>query len=103
MTAYREKEVNILIIGNGMDISLGYPTKYADFLHFCDEFDKSFIHTIDEMSPSSIVYEYKHFTINKNGAKGKVAKVFDKIVSNIEAVFAAFCKPVFNFPIIFFN
>lgn len=80
MTAYREKEVNILIIGNGMDISLGYPTKYADFLHFCDEFDKSFIHTIDEMSPSSIVYEYKHFTINKNGAKGKVAKVFDKIV-----------------------
>ena len=80
MTVYKEKEVNILIIGNGMDISLGYPTKYADFLHFCDEFDKSFIHTIDGMSPSSIAYEYRHFTINKNGAKGEVAKVFDKII-----------------------
>lgn len=80
MTVYKEKEVNILIIGNGMDISLGYPTKYAVFLHFCDEFDKSFIHTIDGMSPSSIAYEYRHFTINKNGAKGEVAKVFDKII-----------------------
>ncbi len=83
MTVYREKEVNILIIGNGMDISLGYPTKYADFLHFCDEFDRSFINAIDPidiMSLSSIAYEYRHFTINKNGAKGEVAKVFDKII-----------------------
>ncbi len=31
-----EKIMNILIIGNGFDLAHGLPTKYGDFLDFCE-------------------------------------------------------------------
>lgn len=36
MSQENKDEVNVLIIGNGLDISLDYPTKYGDFLNFCE-------------------------------------------------------------------
>lgn len=77
-----EKEVNILVIGNGMDISLGYPTKYTDFLHFCKEFEENFNLTIDGMKYNSILKGYSNFTIKKHDKNGKeriITNVFDKI------------------------
>lgn len=73
-----EKEVNILVIGNGMDISLGYPTKYADFLRFCKEFKENFNRTIDGMKDNSILQRYSNFTIKKHDKNGE-----DKIITNV--------------------
>lgn len=73
-----EKEVNILVIGNGMDISLGYPTKYADFLRFCKEFEENFNLTIDGMEDNSILQRYSNFTIKKHDKNGE-----DKIITNV--------------------
>lgn len=28
--------MNILVIGNGFDVAHGLPTKYGDFLEFCE-------------------------------------------------------------------
>lgn len=77
-----EKEVNILVIGNGMDISLGYPTKYADFLRFCKEFEENFNLTIDGMEDNLIPKRYSNFTIKKHDKNGKeriITNVFEKI------------------------
>lgn len=90
MMLYREKEVNILIIGNGMDISLGYLTKYADFLHFCKEFEKNFNLTIDAMEDNSILQRYSNFTIkkhDKNGNERIITNVFDKIIKKYHIMY----------------
>lgn len=86
----REKEVNILIIGNGMDISLGYPTKYTDFLRFCKEFEKNFNITIDGMEDNSISKRYSNFTIKKHDKNGKeriITNVFDKIIERYHIMY----------------
>ena len=36
MSQESKNEINVLVIGNGLDISLDYPTKYGDFLNFCE-------------------------------------------------------------------
>ena len=85
-----EKEVNILVIGNGMDISLGYPTKYADFLHFCKEFEKNFNLTIDAMEDNSIFQRYSNFTIKKHDKNGKeriITNVFNKIIERYHIMY----------------
>lgn len=85
-----EKEVNILVIGNGMDISLGYPTKYADFLHFCKEFEKNFNLTIDAMEDNSILQRYSNFTIKKHDKNGKeriITNVFNKIIERYHIMY----------------
>ena len=86
----REKEVNILIIGNGMDISLGYSTKYADFLRFCKEFEENFNLTIDVMKYKSILQRYSNFTIKKHDKNGKeriITNVFNKIIERYHIMY----------------
>lgn len=34
--------MDVLVIGNGLDLSLGYATKYKDFLDFCEIASKTF-------------------------------------------------------------
>ena len=62
--------MNMLVIGNGLDIDLGFPTKYADFLNFSkaftlfinqdidkiDEFDTKCTHTaiVNRYNPQSL-------------------------------------------------
>ena len=62
-------EVNILIIGNGLDISLGYPTKYADFLNFCEDFVAAFYlvpEYIEQLSNDEIIEKYGNVVIRMN-------------------------------------
>ena len=69
MSQENKDEVNVLIIGNGLDISLDYPTKYGDFLNFC------------EMMQS--IYEFPH---PKTVATLWLADEFEKFIRRRQSV-----------------
>lgn len=88
--------MNLLIIGNGLDLDLGLPTKYTDFLHFTNAFkfsiayDEDRIDEIDEFnicdSYRAIFYRYQKpdsANSESNYQKSKsILKKFDKSFSN---------------------
>jgi len=37
-------DLNILVIGNGFDLALGWPSKYTDFLNFIKVFQIAYNH-----------------------------------------------------------
>lgn len=47
--------MNLLIIGNGFDLALGFPTRYSDFLYYADEVKKESVR--QDLIAASLVYE----------------------------------------------
>lgn len=88
--------MNLLIIGNGLDLDLGLPTKYADFLDFTKAFTflmRSYISKIDEFDicnhtivdcryaiPKSVIMDNSYNESHKNSCD--ILSKFDKIFSN---------------------
>lgn len=77
MFAKGEKIVNILIIGNGFDLAHGLPTKYGDFLDFCEKARR--IYTYREDTPLN---DYKCDNIDNweinDDIKNVLLEAFDK-------------------------
>ena len=89
--------MNLLIIGNGLDLDLGLPTKYTDFLDFVNAFtfsvgnDVEKINEIDEFNKNAYTYRaiferYKNFHLNNlNDEHQKLKNTlenFDEIFSH---------------------
>ena len=53
--------MNLLIIGNGLDLDLGLPTKYTDFLDFTNAFIFFFNQDIDKINEFDI---YNHSVVD---------------------------------------
>lgn len=79
MSQENKDEVNVLIIGNGLDISLDYPTKYGDFLNFCE-----MMQSIYEFSnPKTVVTllledEFKNFIRRRQSVLNRKAQDLKK-------------------------
>lgn len=78
MISDEKQEINVLVIGNGLDISLGYPTKYADFLDFCKVF--SYILAKKKYAPCQIV----HKTDVDGLSAADIPELFDTSSKNIK-------------------
>lgn len=52
--------MNILVIGNGFDLAHGLPTKYGDFLEFCERASRIYTYV-----QSTGCYEYEEDNLNK--------------------------------------
>ena len=82
--------MNLLVIGNGLDIDLTLPTRYTDFLDFVNAFMSSVgsdiekINEIDEFNKNAYIYcaifeRYKNFhTDNLNDEHQKLKNTLEK-------------------------
>lgn len=85
MFAKGEKIVNILIIGNGFDLAHGLPTKYGDFLDFCEKARRIYTYREDES-----LNDYKCDNIDNWEMNDDIKDVL------LEAFAKRDCKKLFN-------
>lgn len=84
--------MNLLIIGNGLDLDLGLPTRYIDFLDFSNEFTSlisSSIESVDEFDTdihSAVIKKYQSIysphLLKQHEDDKSVLERFDKCFSN---------------------
>ena len=84
--------MNLLIIGNGLDLDLGLPTRYTDFLYFSNAFTSlinSSIENIDEFDTdihSAVIKKYQSIysphLLKQHENDKSVLERFDKCFSN---------------------
>ena len=84
--------MNLLIIGNGLDLDLGLPTKYTDFLDFTNAFTSlisSSIESVDEFGTdihSAVIKKYQSIysthLLKQHADDKSVLERFDKCFSN---------------------
>lgn len=80
-----EKIVNILIIGNGFDLAHGLPTKYGDFLDFCEKARRIYTYRED-----ASLNDYKRDNIDNWKMNDDIKNVL------LEAFNKRDCKKSFN-------
>ena len=77
MFAEGEKIMNILIIGNGFDLAHGLPTKYGDFLDFCETVRRIYTYSGDLSKKDYIHRNINDWEINDD-IKNLLLEDFDK-------------------------
>ena len=109
--------MNLLVIGNGLDLDLGLPTKYTDFLNFSKAFIFFLNQDIDKISEFDI---HNHSIIdnryNKNSGSPNLIAPYEKwkkILERFDKIFShkfinKACKDLFyciyrNYWIVYFN
>ena len=79
--------ITVLILGNGFDLAHGLPTRYSDFLNFCNS-----IFEIENSIKSYVeysIYEYQRieYIIKKNKVFSEMLDKFYKILVRKEKTF----------------
>ena len=69
--------MNILIIGNGFDLAHGLPTKYDDFLDFCETVRRIYTYSGDASLKDYIYQNIDDWEINDD-IKNLLLEAFDK-------------------------
>lgn len=85
MFAKGERIMNILIIGNGFDLAHGLPTKYGDFLDFCQKARRIYTYRED-----ASLNEYKCDNLDNWEMNDDIKNVL------LEAFDKRNCKKAFN-------